>query len=565
MDEKEKVGIILSGATTREATCQLIEGAEKGKIYEGMLLLITSKNKKPLLARISQIIPYNAFYTEGDPWSEARRKSLPIPEEIARQYEICKLDLLIELPKREIKYPPQPGDYVIKIDPREHEKDIFGVSHNDPKFIWYGTLTGYEGAPIPLDIEKIPMHMGVFGTTGSGKSFDAGALIEKLVDIPANETTHISFPMIIIDANGDYLDYVDYIKEKGDFKRIGWIKRFVFPNIYRDNVNFRNEEYSEYIFPIGIDLDALSERELAETVIMYYKGSLEGAELQLSGIVTLLEHMEEVEGIESTHDMFLDYYPELLRELRSFDTNRISAPTKPAIGRAFEKFREIENKYKLLSTKRRSIMTRDDFVDSITNDGGIVLIDFSEEGATGVELQAKQLVMTYLATILFSKFTKYKIKEGGRYLIFLIEEAQNFVPDKSYPVASSLAKNKLSSIATQGRKFGLSLCLVTQRPSFVDRIVLSMCNTFFIHRISPEDVRYVKSVTGGLPTSLASRLTTLDQGELIITGQMNKVPFPLLIKVLHNERIVEHTAGATNVVKRLAKIRGGNDEKNKNV
>ena len=105
MVEKEKIGIILSGATTREAVCQLLEDAEKGKVYEGMLVLVIPKDKKPSLARVSQIIPYNAFYTEGDPWSEARRKGLPIPEEIARQYEVCKLDLLIELPKDEIKYP----------------------------------------------------------------------------------------------------------------------------------------------------------------------------------------------------------------------------------------------------------------------------------------------------------------------------------------------------------------------------------------------------------------------------------------------------------------------------
>ena len=81
---------------------RLLESAEKGEILEGMLALIESENRSKILARISSIIPYNAFYTEGDPWSEARRKGLPIPEEIARQYEICELDLLIELPRGEI-------------------------------------------------------------------------------------------------------------------------------------------------------------------------------------------------------------------------------------------------------------------------------------------------------------------------------------------------------------------------------------------------------------------------------------------------------------------------------
>jgi DNA helicase HerA-like ATPase len=555
MEKKENIGLILSGATTREASCQMLEEAERGGIREGMLLLVKPKGKKAILARVSQIIPYNAFYTEGDPWSEARRKGLPIPEDVARQYEVCRLELLIEIPPREVNYPPYPGDFVTKIDPVEHDKDIFGVSRGDPKHVWYGSLAGYENAPVPLNVENIPMHMAVFGTTGSGKSFDTGALVEKLTDVPFDENTHISFPMIIIDANGDYLDYVDYFKGNERMGRIGGIKRFVFPKIYSSRLDMREDP--EYISPIGLNLDGLSPRELAETIIMYYKGTTEGAELQLSGIVTLFESMRDERSYDSRHDLFLDNYQELIDELERFERGRISAPTQAAIKRSLEKFREIENEHKLLST--RSILKEEDFIDDITKRGSITVIDFSADGATGVDLPTKQLVMTYLASILLKRFTEFKVGGRERYLTFMIEEAQNFCPDRSYPVSSSLAHSKLSLIATQGRKFGLSLCLITQRPSFVDRIVLSMCNTFFIHRISPDDVSYVKNVTGGLPASLAPRLTTLGLGELIITGQMNKVPFPLLVKVGKSDREVKHTAGRTNVVERLVKLRGGED------
>ena len=46
MTSKDVVGIILSGATTREATCQLLKEAEKGKIKEGMLLITNSERGK---------------------------------------------------------------------------------------------------------------------------------------------------------------------------------------------------------------------------------------------------------------------------------------------------------------------------------------------------------------------------------------------------------------------------------------------------------------------------------------------------------------------------------------
>ena len=59
-------------------------------------------------------------------------------------------------------------------------------------------------------------------------------------------------------------------------------------------------------------------------------------------------------------------YKELITELRNFDTKRIAAPSKPAIERSFEKFREIENNYRLLSSKASSPLTDDSFIDDIT-------------------------------------------------------------------------------------------------------------------------------------------------------------------------------------------------------
>jgi len=559
---RDIVGIILSGSTTTEATCQLLESAERGGVKEGMLLLVESQGRK-LLARVAQIVPYNAFYTEGDPWSEARRKGLPIPEDVARKYEICKLDLLIEIPRSEIRSPPQPGDPVLKIDPTSHQKEIFGVSSGDPKHVWIGTLSGYErsSVPIPLNVENIPMHMAIFGVTGSGKSFTTGALIEKLAEIPVKKNTRISYPMIIIDAHGDYTDYVNYVANGGKLGHIGWIKRYVFPKAF---IRMDIRALGSLVQPIGINLDLISPRELAEIIILFYKGTLEGAELQVDGLDALFNHMEN-KGYLSRQDLFIHYFDELKEGLEELaKSTNMHSSTKGAIRRALESFKTIEEEHRLLSINsdlKRAKMSRGvieevDFVERITREGGLAIFDFSADGAPGVELKTKQFVMTYLVTLLFEQFTRYKMKKEDRYLLLIIEEAQNFCPDKSYPVGSSLAHTKLSAIATQGRKFGLSLCLISQRPSFVDRIVLSMCNTFFIHRVSPEDVGFVRSISGGLPQSLVPRLTTMSTGDVIITGQMVTVPFPLVIHILESDRKVKPTIGKTNVCETLAKLRG---------
>ena len=83
MKEHEEIGVILSQSTTQEAVCQLFEEAERGGIREGMLLLVeASPNRRRILGRVAEIIPYNDFFTEGDPWSEARRKKMPLPHEM---------------------------------------------------------------------------------------------------------------------------------------------------------------------------------------------------------------------------------------------------------------------------------------------------------------------------------------------------------------------------------------------------------------------------------------------------------------------------------------------------
>jgi uncharacterized membrane protein len=79
-----------------------------------------------------------------------------------------------------------------------------------------------------------------------------------------------------------------------------------------------------------------------------------------------------------------------------------------------------------------------------------------------------------------------------------------------------------------------------------------MCNTFLIHRIAPGDESFVKKVTGGLPTSLERRLTKLDAGYVIITGQVIKSGLPILARIRKGiDRKVEQKAGRVEIAEGL--------------
>jgi DNA helicase HerA-like ATPase len=181
----------------------------------------------------------------------------------------------------------------------------------------------------------------------------------------------------------------------------------------------------------------------------------------------------------------------------------------------------------------------------------MIVIDFTAIGAPGYPIHVKQFIVYYIAYILFKRFVEYKQQEElQRSLLFVIEEDQNYCPNLAeYRIGYSLARDVLQQIATQGRKFGLCLCLVTQRPSYVDPVIISMCNTFFIHRIAPGDESFVRRVTGGLPESLEKKLTRLETGYVIIAGQAIKSGLPILAHIrMGIDRIVEQKAGKVDIV-----------------
>jgi DNA helicase HerA-like ATPase len=564
--EEMKIGIILSGATTQTAACQLIESAEKGKVKEGMFVIVESEGRK-ILARISQIIPYNLYLEPGTTWSETIRKGLSVPLDIARQYEICELELLTRVNShKDIEYPPRPGDAVFRISSsfdREYVEGIFNIKPDrflyerkdaGPVYkgiIFFGSLSGYSRLPIPLDIEKIPMHIGVFGVTGSGKSFNVGYLIEKLVDIPKGEE-RASFPMIIVDAHGDYLDYIEEVKKNGkipEWVKTNYVKRFVLHKMWIR----LSRDYGELIEPMAINLNLFDPRALAEMIILFHKGTLEGADQQVNLLVNALEEKDgDFNLIFSDKALFSDF----IKHVDSYQFKRegefeprYHRETVEAVKRALNEFRRIDTDYKLLLSQKDSILAKENFVDKITEERGVCIIDFSGKGSPELDIKTQQLIIHYISTFLLKKFIEYKTsgKHKPKFLLFILEEAQMFCPSPSYPLETAIAKKSLARIAAEGRKFGISLCLITQRPSFVDEIALTMCNTFFIHRISFEDVRVVRGIVGNLPESIARRLTRLSTGEVIISGQMLPSPFPVLAYVDYKERKVEPTIGKTEV------------------
>ena len=95
---------------------------------------------------------------------------------------------------------------------------------------------------------------------------------------------------------------------------------------------------------------------------------------------------------------------------------------------------------------------------------------------------------------------------------------------------SAIARSILETIAREGRKFGASLCLISQRPIQLSTTVLSQCNTNIILRITnPYDLKHIGESSEGMDSRSLEMITVLRVGEALILGEATG--FPLFFKV----------------------------------
>ncbi len=128
-----------------------------------------------------------------------------------------------------------------------------------------------------------------------------------------------------------------------------------------------------------------------------------------------------------------------------------------------------------------------------------------------------------------------------------MEEAQNYIPEIDKNGKKSIAKKVFERIAREGRKFGVSLIISSQRPSELSKTILSQCNTFIVHKLqNPEDQRYIRQIVSSANEDLLNQLPILPPQHAIIMGEAVRTPTQIKINDIiskpdsNNPKIVEN-------------------------
>jgi len=137
------------------------------------------------------------------------------------------------------------------------------------------------------------------------------------------------------------------------------------------------------------------------------------------------------------------------------------------------------------------------------------------------------------------KSRRYVMGENAHPILFAIEEARTLIPrqEESSPSgemhpATRAARLAARQIVTEGRKMGLGMLVISQRPSSVDPLTVSQANTLILHRaINPDDQSYIRNVGEGLSVEDLETLKTVKEGVAIVTGDALKTRMSTLVKV----------------------------------
>ena len=165
----------------------------------------------------------------------------------------------------------------------------------------------------------------------------------------------------------------------------------------------------------------------------------------------------------------------------------------------------------------------------------ITIIDIS-----GVPSEIVDVVVSVLCRLIF-EFVLWSDRAKAPPILLVCEEAHRYVP-RDDQAAFAPTKRSISRIAKEGRKYGLSLCLVTQRPAELSVSSLSQCNTIFALRLSNDsDLEFARNAVPDSSRWLIEALPALNTQEALVLGDGVSVP----MHIRFNDLPPEHRPAST--------------------
>jgi DNA helicase HerA-like ATPase len=411
-----------------------------------------------------------------------------------------------------------------KVEPatKDEIEKIFEESINEKKKFVFAKLSNNPDIKVPVDGDKFfNKHIAIIGSTGSGKSHSVAKIIQNAIrDKKGNYDGLNNSHIIIFDIHAEY--------------------KTAFPDAHFIDITNLVLPYwllnSDELLELFIDTEANDHNQrnvFKEAVIDSRKKHFSGDEEKKSKIHFDSSLFFEIDDVLKAAK---DKNEEMVQGSRDLKAGPLNGKLSNFVSRLESKINDYRLDFLLGDASKR--ITFEKTLEMLISYGekksNVTIIDLS-----GVPFDVLSITVSLISRILFEYGYFYKRLRGEINpnekinndvpLLLVYEEAHKYVPN------SDLAKYKASKqsierIAKEGRKYGVSLLLASQRPSEISETIFSQCNNFIALRLTnPSDQDYVKRLLPDTLGNLIDKMPTLRAGEALLIG--DAVVLPSLVQI----------------------------------
>jgi DNA helicase HerA-like ATPase len=417
-------------------------------------------------------------------------------------YEVAVAEVLGYLEDGRVmrpKHAPKPNAPVYLADAQTLQAFYAGDRNRLP--IYVGTLLHRSDVQVPIHLQDLSFHLGIFAQTRGGKSYLAGAIIEKIL-------TNTNFPVIVIDMHGDYV-MMDRAAENnrrhGEFNVVVYYPpgapkiRGVTAEVRDLNISpkqMTNEALMELVGGLG-ELQSIKLRK----IINDFK-----AEGRPFGLKDIIERVREI--LETGEDL-----PSEERRRLSSILMRLED-----LGEEVQLPAEETPPQEFLRQKTLSVIC-----------------------LRGLRSRVQDAYTGIIVDLLFRNQVAYfgDLRKAPPTFIF-IEEAHRVASQEGGKYASKV----ISTAIREGAKFGLFITLISQRPRSISPDIMANIGNYAVLRITnAQDQSMIESASESFSHRLIEDLPALNQGEAVLVGPF--VPLPAIIKV--SGRMTVHYGATPNL------------------
>ncbi|MEZ5932612.1 MAG: ATP-binding protein [Alphaproteobacteria bacterium] len=385
---------------------------------------------------------------------------------------------------------PTLGDAIWSADESDFSR-VYGRPSSTA--ITLGTLHNERAGAMYVEPDQLlGRHFAILGTTGCGKSCALTLILRALLD--KHDDAHI----VLLDPHNEY-----QMAFGGHAELLG-PERLRLPYWV-----LNSEEIDMVMFGTG---SAVPDRSTISEI--------------LHELIAEAKHLYQSDRLSGRPVTVNTPIPYRLSDIMRLIDDVMGKVDKPS---SLVPYKWLKNRLNSLTSDPRfafmfgGITVSDNFADILSQ---ILRIPGNGRPISIIDLSSvpSEVINAVVSVILRLTFDFSLWSRGAQPILLVCEEAHRYAPLDS-SLGFEPTKNALARIAKEGRKYGLSLCLVSQRPSELATSVLSQCNTSFVFRItSLRDQEIVHGTVADSASGLLDFLPLLGNGEAVVIGDAVSMP-----------------------------------------